>query len=51
MGMSKKCNYPLPGSEIRARIEDNSLTNDSAVDFTTLLPLGLLAGDYDPAFG
>ncbi|CCG23052.1 Ecm22 transcription factor [Candida orthopsilosis Co 90-125] len=50
-GYVQKCNYPLPGSEIRAGIEGNSLTNDSAVDFTTLLPSGLLVGDYDPAFG
>lgn len=49
-GYIKKSNYPLPGEN--GEFEDANLGDDYlSVDFTTLQPLGLLAGDYDPTLG
>jgi len=49
-GYIKKSNYPLPGEN--GEFEDANLGDDYlSVDFTTLQPLGLLAGDYDPTSG
>ncbi|KAG5420716.1 hypothetical protein I9W82_002597 [Candida metapsilosis] len=44
-GYIKRNNYPITGKVL----EDRSLSHVQAADFTTLLPSGLLAGDYDPA--
>ncbi|KAI5969704.1 hypothetical protein CANMA_001367 [Candida margitis] len=43
-GYLKKCNYPGP----KAADDYSGVPDDTVVDFTTLLPSGLLAGDYDP---
>ncbi|KAI5948941.1 hypothetical protein KGF57_005134 [Candida theae] len=44
-GYIQRSNYPMVGSEIG----HHNISNDLLVDFSTLLPSGLLAGDYDPA--